>query len=168
MKARVRGLVQRSVGQLPINGGYAEGISSIRLGSNAGSVRGKAEQFVLPGPYGRQICEASDAQAGRQSAFDGRFDETGREEGKRDRHVYFADAAVLSSRNSDFPKMDGKDPTTDMACYAASRRRGRGARGSKSINGMARPFVGRVILRRRAESKTNQWPMPPIAPEMSP
>jgi hypothetical protein len=110
MKARIRGLVQRSVEQLPINGGYAEGISSIRLGSNAGSVRGKAEQFVLPGPYGRQICEASDAQAELQSAFDGRFDETGREEGKRDRHVYFADAAVLSSRNSDFRKWMVKIP----------------------------------------------------------
>ena len=61
-----------------------------------------------------------------------------------------------------------QESTTDMASYAASRRRGRGLRGSKYINGMARPFVGRVILRRSAESKINQWPMPPIAPEMSP
>jgi hypothetical protein len=106
MKARIRGLVQRSVEQLPINGGYAEGISSIRLGSNAGSVRGKAEQFVLPGPSGWQICEASDALAGLQSAFDGRFDETGREEGKRDRHVRM----LQSSAAADFRKWMVKIP----------------------------------------------------------
>jgi hypothetical protein len=68
------------------------------------------EQFVLPGPFGWQICEASDAHAVRQSAFDGRFDEIGCEEGKRDRHVYFADAAILTLRDpanyQHFPQTD--------------------------------------------------------------
>ncbi len=40
------------------------------------------EQFVLPGPFGRQVGEASDAHAVRESAIDGRFDEIGCEEGK--------------------------------------------------------------------------------------
>jgi hypothetical protein len=53
-----------------------------RLGSNAGSVRGKMEQFVLPGPLGWQVGEASDAHAVRESAIDGRYDEIGCEEGK--------------------------------------------------------------------------------------
>ena len=71
-----------------------------RLGSNAGSVRGKTEQFVLPGPFGWQVGEASDAHAVRESAIDGRFDEIGCEKRKRDRHVYFADAAILTLRDA--------------------------------------------------------------------
>lgn len=71
-----------------------------RLGSNAGSVRGKTEHVVLPGPFGWQVGEASDAHAVRESAIDGRFDEIGCEESKRDRHVYFADAAILTLRDA--------------------------------------------------------------------
>jgi len=39
------------------------------------------EQFVLPGPFGRQVGEASNAHAVRESTIDGRFDEIGCEEG---------------------------------------------------------------------------------------
>ena len=37
---------------------------------------------MLPGPFGRQVGEASNAHAVRESAIDGRFDEIGCEEGK--------------------------------------------------------------------------------------
>jgi hypothetical protein len=49
---------------------------------------------VLPGPFGWQVGEASYAHAVRESAINGSFDEIGCEEGKRDCHVYFADAAL--------------------------------------------------------------------------
>jgi hypothetical protein len=58
------------------------------------------EQFVLPGPFGWQVGEASNAHAVRESTIDGSFDEIGCEEGKRDRHVYFADAAILTPRDA--------------------------------------------------------------------
>ena len=37
---------------------------------------------MLPGPFGWQVGEASDAHTVRESAIDGRFDEIGCEEGK--------------------------------------------------------------------------------------
>jgi hypothetical protein len=42
-----------------------------------GSVRRKAEHLALPGPFGWQVGEASDAHALREAAIDGRFDEIG-------------------------------------------------------------------------------------------
>jgi hypothetical protein len=70
-----------------------------RLSSNARSVRRKAENLVLLRPFGRQLGETGNAHAVRESAFNGRFDEIGCEKGKRDRHVYFADATVLMLRD---------------------------------------------------------------------
>jgi hypothetical protein len=42
---------------------------------------------VLARPFGGQFGEASDTHTVRESAVDGRVDEIGREERKRDRHV---------------------------------------------------------------------------------
>ena len=43
--------------------------------------------------------EASNSHSMRELARDSRFDEIGREEGKRDRHIHLADAAALTLRN---------------------------------------------------------------------
>src|SRR5438093_2854988 len=49
-----------------------------RPGSNR-----QTEHRVLAGPLGRSIAEASDADAARQSSFDGSLHEVGREERER-------------------------------------------------------------------------------------
>ena len=56
--------------------------------------RRKAEYPVLPRPLRRQIGEARNPHAVRESAVDSRFDEIGCEKGERDRHIHFADAAA--------------------------------------------------------------------------
>ena len=61
--------------------------------------RRKAEHLVLASPFSRQIGEASNSHSMREPARDSCFDEIGREEGKRDRHVHLADAAALTLRN---------------------------------------------------------------------
>jgi hypothetical protein len=43
--------------------------------------------LVLARPFGGQVGEASDTHTVREPAVDGRVDEIGREERKRDRHV---------------------------------------------------------------------------------
>jgi hypothetical protein len=53
----------------------------------------------LAGPLGRSIAQASDADATRQSSFDGSVHEVGREERERDRHIDLADAAFVAGRN---------------------------------------------------------------------
>ena len=62
-------------------------------------LRRKAEHLVLASPFSRQIGEASNSHSMREPARDSCFDEIGREEGKRDRHVHLADAAALTLRN---------------------------------------------------------------------
>ena len=62
-------------------------------------LRRKAEHLVLARPFSRQIGEARNPHAARKSARDSCFDEIGREEGKRDRHIHLADAAALTLRN---------------------------------------------------------------------
>jgi hypothetical protein len=52
--------------------------SAVRL------LRRKAEHLVLAGPLRRQVGEASNADAMRQPAIDGRLEEIGCEEGQRD------------------------------------------------------------------------------------
>jgi hypothetical protein len=47
----------------------------------------KSEHPVLTRPLGRSIAETGNTNPARQAAFDGRFDQTGCEEGERDRHV---------------------------------------------------------------------------------
>ena len=47
----------------------------------------KIEHLVLARPFGGQVGEASDTHTVREPAVDGRVDEIGREECKRDRHV---------------------------------------------------------------------------------
>ena len=42
---------------------------------------------MLARPFGGQVGEASDTHTAREPAVDGRVDEIGREERKRDRHV---------------------------------------------------------------------------------
>jgi hypothetical protein len=47
----------------------------------------KIEHLMLARPFGGQVGEASDTHTVREPAVDGRVDEIGREERKRDRHV---------------------------------------------------------------------------------
>src|SRR5258707_15305432 len=54
---------------------------------------------VLARPLGRSIAEASDADAARQSSFDGSLHEVGREERERDRHIDLSDAAFVAGSN---------------------------------------------------------------------
>jgi hypothetical protein len=61
---------------------------------------GKAKHLVLLGPCGGQVGEAGNAHAMRKSTVNRRFDEIGREERKRDRHIDLADAALLAFGNS--------------------------------------------------------------------
>ena len=60
----------------------------------------KAEHLVLPGPFRRQVAEASDAQAVGEPAIDGRFDQIMCEESQRDGHVDISRAAVFSRRDA--------------------------------------------------------------------
>ena len=60
---------------------------------------GKAKHLVLLGPCGGQVGEAGDAHAMRKSTVNRRFDEIGREERERNRHIDLADAAPLAFRN---------------------------------------------------------------------
>ena len=62
-------------------------------------LRRKAEHLVLARPFSRRIGEASNSHSMRELARDSCFDEIGREEGKRDRHIHLADAAALTLRN---------------------------------------------------------------------
>jgi hypothetical protein len=71
-----------------------------RRGSNAELPRRKSEHLVLPEPFGRHVAEAGYSHAMGEPALDGRFDEIGREECERDRHVDLADTASLSLRDT--------------------------------------------------------------------
>lgn len=55
---------------------------------------------MLPRPLRRQIGEARNPHAVRESAVNSRFDEIGCEKGERDRHIHFADAAALAFRDA--------------------------------------------------------------------
>jgi len=68
-------------------------------GSNLELMGGKAKHLVLLGPCGGQVGEAGNAHAMRKSTVNRRFDEIGREERKRDRHIDLADAAPLAFGN---------------------------------------------------------------------
>src|SRR5438067_2332258 len=65
-----------------------------RPGSNR-----QTEHRVLAGPLGRSIAQASDADAARQSSFDGSLHELGREERERDRHIDLSNAAFVAGSN---------------------------------------------------------------------
>jgi hypothetical protein len=54
------------------------------------------EHRLLARPLDRRIAQSGDADAAWQSPFDGRFDEIGREECERDRHIDLAYAASLA------------------------------------------------------------------------
>ena len=56
----------------------------------------ESERFELPAPFSRRIAEPLDADAARQTAFHGGFDEIRSEEGERDRHVDLPNAALLA------------------------------------------------------------------------
>jgi hypothetical protein len=53
----------------------------------------------LAGPLGRSITQTRDADATRQSAFDGSLHEFGREERERDRHIDLSNAAFVARGN---------------------------------------------------------------------
>src|SRR5882757_4399928 len=55
---------------------------------------GKPDDFVLPRPFDGQITQARDPQAVGQMPIDSGFDEIGRKESERYRHVDFAHAAL--------------------------------------------------------------------------
>jgi hypothetical protein len=56
----------------------------------------KPEHLVLLGPFRRQVGEASNAHATGEPAIDGRLDEIGRKESKRDCHVDLSRAALFA------------------------------------------------------------------------
>ena len=58
-------------------------------------LRRKAEDVILPGPFGRQIGEAGYPHAVRKPPLYSGSDQIRREERKRDRHIDLADAAAL-------------------------------------------------------------------------
>ena len=55
------------------------------------------ERLKLRAPFSRQIAKPFDPNAAGQTTFHCGFDEIGREEGERDRHVDLARAACLAS-----------------------------------------------------------------------
>ena len=57
---------------------------------------GQAEHRVLARPLSRSVAQTGDADAARQSSFDGSLHQFGREEGKRDRHVDLSNAAFVA------------------------------------------------------------------------
>jgi hypothetical protein len=59
-------------------------------------LRRQAEHLVLAGPFNRHVTEARHAYSVREPAINGRLDEVGRQEGKRDRHVDLAIAAAFA------------------------------------------------------------------------
>src|SRR5436309_1529997 len=65
-----------------------------RPGSNR-----QTEHRVLAGPLGRSIAQASDADAARQSPFDGSLHEVRREERERDGHIDLSNAAFVAGGN---------------------------------------------------------------------
>jgi hypothetical protein len=54
---------------------------------------------VLLGPFRWQVSEANNAHAVWEYAIDRGFDEIGREESQRDRHIHLAGGAVLALCN---------------------------------------------------------------------
>src|SRR5580658_8659535 len=64
------------------------------------SLRREVEDAVLPRPFGWQAGEAGNPHAMREPALDGRLDEIGGEEGKRDRHISLSDAAFFPLRDA--------------------------------------------------------------------
>jgi hypothetical protein len=60
----------------------------------------KPEYLVLARPFGRQIGEADNSHAMRETSFDRSLDQFGREEGKRDCHVDLANAAAVARRDA--------------------------------------------------------------------
>src|SRR6516165_930336 len=77
--------------------GNAAGRDCIRI---CGLARRKAEHLVLARPCRWQVAEASNANAMGEPTIDGRLDEIGRKESKRDCHVDL-------SRAASFPLGDG-------------------------------------------------------------
>ena len=61
--------------------------------------RSEAQHLVLARPFGRHVAEARDSHATRKPTLDGCFDEIGREECERDRHVDLPGAAAYSPRD---------------------------------------------------------------------
>jgi hypothetical protein len=69
----------------------------------------KPERLELPAPLGRWITQPLDTDAAGQTAFYGSFDEIGREEDQRDRHVDLPNATFLAHAKL----CDRADPTRD-------------------------------------------------------
>ena len=61
-----------------------------------GLPRGQTERAILAGPFGRKFAKTRDTHPIGQASFNGRLDEVGGKEGKRERHVDLAHAAALS------------------------------------------------------------------------
>ena len=61
--------------------------------ANCGSLRDNSEDLALPAPFGREVREACDPEAVRQTAIDGGLDDVGCQERQRYGHIDFAHAA---------------------------------------------------------------------------
>jgi hypothetical protein len=64
-----------------------------------GLFRIESERLKLPAPFSRRIAEPLDADATGQAAFNRGFDQIGREDGERDRHVDLSNAALFADAN---------------------------------------------------------------------
>ena len=78
----------------------------------------------MAGPLGRNIAETTDANAARQSSFDGSVHEFGREERERDRHIDLSNAAFVSCSNL----LDAGDGAGNDLIKPTPATRGRGLR----------------------------------------
>ena len=91
----------------------------------------KAEYPVLAGPLGRGIAETSNSNPARQSPLDGGFDQIGREERERDRHIDLADAAFFARSDlldiGDGASNDLFEPATTTGDRCDKRGAGLGA-----------------------------------------
>src|SRR5260370_5581203 len=122
------------------------------------SLKSTAVARLLAGPLGRSIAQASDADAARQSSFDGSLHELGREERERDRHIDLSNAAFVACSNlRDTGHGAGNNlikPTAAARDRCDECGAGLGANGSTVVrrhasrrNDIASPFHWRLLPR---------------------
>ena len=100
---------------------------------------GKAKHLVLLGPCGGQVGEAGNAHAMGKSTVNRRFDEIGREERERDRHIDLSNAPATISASQCRPRA-----IAAMSVARVSARIGRRSCADKEAGTMIsrRRFIG--------------------------
>jgi hypothetical protein len=106
---------------------------------------------VLAGPFGRSIAQASDADAARQSSFDGSLHEVGRE--KRQRKLGFCTipSSVGGARiQSDDHHVQANLPAAKMTTHTMRNRNIETAKLACFLNSL-RPSLTRVVRWKNTE-----------------